>query len=108
MDEWKDEIRIEKNGNEDNEAKIKKKRNTDAEREIMDVTRKGEVEKLFDGWTEEQKEEGRKEGREGEREKQLTSCPSPYAARTSPWGDSDFKPLPCFIFPWLLQPDQSS
>lgn len=51
------------------------------------------------------KEEG---GREGEREKQLSSCPSPHAARAPPWGESDFKPLPCFIFPWLLQPDQSS
>lgn len=29
-------------------------------------------------------------------------------SRTPPWGDSDFKPLPCFIFPWLLQPDQST
>lgn len=53
-------------------------------------------------------EGGRKKGREGGRERQHSSCPSPHAARTPPWGDSDFKPLPCFIFPWLLQPDQSS
>lgn len=50
----------------------------------------------------------RNEGKEGGGEEQPSSCPSPHAARTPPWGDSDFKPLPCFIFPWLLQPDQSS
>lgn len=60
-------------------------------------------------WTDRTAEGGREQGRgEEEREKQLSSCPSPHAERTPPWGDSDFKPLPCFIFPWLLQPDQSS
>lgn len=52
-------------------------------------------------YTDEQKDGGR----EGERA-QFTALP--HAVRTPPWGDSDFKPLPCFIFPWLLQPDQSS
>lgn len=57
-------------------------------------------------WTVTTAEGRKKKGREVE--KQLSSCPSLHAARTPPWGDSDFKPLPCFIFPWLLQPDQSS
>lgn len=41
-------------------------------------------------------------------QQQLSSCPSPHTAKTPPRGESHFKPLPRFIFPWLLKPDQSS
>lgn len=72
----------------------------------VNVRRKERWERYaIDGHNSRRREDER-EGSEGE--KQLSSCPSPHAARTPPWGDSDFKPLPCFIFPWLLQPDQSS
>lgn len=49
----------------------------------------------------------REEKREGGRSSPV-HAPLPMQRETPPWGDSDFKPLPCFIFPWLLQPDQSS
>ncbi len=92
---------------ENNKPREKEKeRKTEADRETdkSECHEVGEIEKVFDGRTRQQEEGGRKGGRE----RQLSSCPSPHAARTPPWGDSYFKPLPCFIFPWLLQPDQSS
>lgn len=51
-------------------------------------------------WMDAAEEEG-----EGEAAQFMPLSP---CSRTPPWGDSDFKPLPCFIFPWLLQPDQST
>lgn len=46
------------------------------------------METVFDGWRKGKKEEGEeeREKRAREREKQLSSCPSPHAARTPPWG----------------------
>lgn len=85
--------------------KLKRRGEANRETDRIEYVMEGEMEKIFDGWTQQQKEPG--EGRGGG-EEQPSSCPSPHAARTPPWGDSDFKPLPCFIFPWLLQPDQSS
>lgn len=93
------------------EAKRKRKRERQRQTERLTrvkVIRKERWKRYSDGHNSRRREEKREEGRKGWRERQLSSCPSPHAARTPPWGDSDFKPLPCFIFPWLLQPDQSS
>lgn len=47
----------------------------------------------------------REESGEGMRSSSV-HAPLPLQRGLIPGGAQDFKPLPCFIFPWLLQPDQ--
>lgn len=62
----------------------------------------------MDGEREKRKTARKREKRESKRERSSSvHAPLPTQRGLLPGGDSDFKPLPCFIFPWQLQPDQS-
>lgn len=57
------------------------------------------METVFDGRAKEKMEKGEGES-EKEREKQLSSCPSPHAARTPPWGGTQtLSPCPALYSP---------
>lgn len=81
-----------------------KRKESEGESDKVNVRRKEEVEE--DGCN----STGRR-GKKGGNEKQLAvHGPLPMQRKLLPGGRmggaQDFKPLPCFIFPWLLQPDQ--
>lgn len=83
----------EKNGNE-------KERKTEADRETdkSESHKEVEMEKVFDGWTQQQKERGRRGGREGGRSSSV-HAPLPMQRGLLPGGTQTLSPCPALYSP---------